>query len=104
MIIKLYARGATPHLHIIEGVSQVSVDARTTKSDVFGFDGAVTTQYEHLNHDDEDCRLITFVSEGTVKSLLVYNKAYICNDEGKTIEAVIVDIPKRNDCGECKEA
>lgn len=104
MIIKLYARGATPHLHIIEGVSQVSVDARTTKKSVFEMDDSVITQYEHLNHDDEDCRLITFVSDGSVKSLLVYNKAYICNDEGKTIEAVIVDILRRNDREDCKES
>ena len=91
MLIKLYARGATPHLHIIENVSQVQVDSRTTSRAVFTMGEEMTpTSYEHLEFDDEDCRLILCRHEDKNKGILVYNHAYICTDEGKTIEKVFV--------------
>lgn len=94
MIIKLYARGATPHLHIIQHVSAVTVDSRTVNAKVFemGNKGKDIVSYEHLDFDDEDdCRLIWFRQDGIETGVLVYGKAYVCNDDGRTIEVVKPD-------------
>lgn len=106
MIIKLYTRGAVNHLHIIENVTRVKVHGGNNHCSRLFVDGLVNPfELEHLDHTNEPCKAIQFErTDGQMETLLVFNKAYICNDDGKTIETVRVEVlPDMNCETNCKE-
>ena len=96
MLIKLYTTNGT--LHIIEEVRCVS-----TYPYLYHFEpkdkmfegpqpegSPAPVQYEQFEKTTE-CRIIDFSDELDVRRrILVGNKAYICNNNGKTVEVVQV--------------
>lgn len=93
MLIKLYTRGAVEHLHIIEDITKVKITRslqhgilsnKSTKPDI----ADLSESYEHLDMTGEGFVLIEYEKEGDPCAVRVYNKAYVCSDDGKTIEPV----------------
>lgn len=85
MLIKYYSQDAS--LHIIENVTAVRVPANPAMGDyalepwqVFCFD-------EELTRDQKPVKVISYEKDGPCM-LKVYGVAYICSDDGKTIEKV----------------
>lgn len=106
MIIKLYTRGAVNNLHIIENVKRIKVHGGDSNYLPLFVDDLVSPfDLEHLNHAGEPCKAIQFEREdGSIETLVVLNKAYICNDDGKTIETVKVDLPPSNNVSKSVES
>lgn len=88
MLIKYY--GLDGSLTIIDSISDVRVpknpDIQAFENDLswntFTFDGPVD------NSTKCDLRAITYADDGPCV-LIVWGIAYICNDDGKTIERVV---------------
>lgn len=94
MLIKVYT--TSEDLHIIENVKDVSVIAgdRIYNPDIpddSGFQTLVFDKFQHsVGHGAEYLvREIRFANDGPYK-VIIANKAYICNNDGKTLEKVIV--------------
>lgn len=96
MIIKYYDYILSPvsDLFIIENVENVVVHGALFQSDDTGPD---INQYQlHLFYDNDQLisndkpskKLITFRQNGVTCRLAVYGTAYICNNDGETIEKV----------------
>lgn len=88
MIIKYYT--ADLRTIIIDGVSDVHINANPCFGD-FALDPWQVFKFD----EPEDCvpipkpsKVITYSKEGCCV-LYVYNVAYVCNDDGKTIEKVV---------------
>ncbi len=93
MLIKLYTK--KNDLHIIENVKDVSVmngdmSYNPDVPDDSGFQVFVFDEFPHSVKSDGEylVREIRYADDGPCK-LLVANKAYICNDEGRTLEKVV---------------
>jgi len=81
MIIKYYTNDPQPLIVILENVSDVTV---------FQDEPEIEGEFTTLNFDNQvggthPC--ITYADDG-VRLLHVYGTAYICNNDGKTIEKV----------------
>lgn len=101
MLIKYYTLAPTDRpsgsLHIIEGVSSVSVPQEVFSSgerpqDVV-HDSATCYRLDNFGPEQQPNpffkKIITFKeNDGTYGYLEVFGKAYVCNDDGKTIEKV----------------
>lgn len=86
MLIKYYTTDAT--LIIIENVTDVAVPASLNAEDYSAY---AEYCFDAVSEDTGfPCKYITYSKDGPC-ALMVYNIAYICNDEGKTIEKVYVD-------------
>lgn len=93
MIIKNYTLGMGGSVSIIEGVEDVTVHLNTFKGKNTGQVTPHTPNswiYQDDVADDQDVRFIDFKKDGIYHRLYVTNFAYVCNDEGKTIETVKV--------------
>lgn len=92
MLIKLYTRGAVENLYIIENITQVRVKrCLSYESNLKSpYDIEPSKSYEHLDMTGEGFVKIEYEKEGNPLAIRVYNKAFICNDEGKTVEPVFV--------------
>ncbi len=105
MIIKNYhttpmqAQSPALDLQIIENVTDVLVYARCYNADDIGdlTASGVTTVYGGPEISDAKCtqpsvpklaRHIDFTRNGVRSRLIVQHHAYICNDEGRTVEKV----------------
>lgn len=85
MLIKVYT--TSEDLHIFEHVTDVSI----LRDIPDGFDvGWETYQFEDspVNEGDVFTPLLRWAQDGP-KQTFVYNKAFICNDDGKTLEKVV---------------
>lgn len=87
MLIKLYTKDAS--LHMIENVTDVSVPANPAFGD-YSLEPWQVFDFELERPQDErekPGKVITFAKDGPCM-MKVWNVAYICTDEGKTIEKV----------------
>jgi len=89
MIIKYYSTDGS--LYIIEGVEDVAVPNNPVFGD-YALDPRKVFDFEHGNDENDRAplnpqRIITYVKDGPCM-LKVWGVAYICNDDGKTIEKV----------------
>jgi len=86
MLIKLYT--LENDIHIIEGVQDVTVYNTAPESprecELFVFDDIGKV----VGNPAFPSRIIEYAKDG-ICQLLVFNKAYICNDDGKTLEKVV---------------
>lgn len=90
MLIKYYALNG--NLHIIENANSVSVATRPSvnidsemKVPTLIFDDTDTVN----DNKKYPCKIISFYDQNNEKwKLLVFNTAFICNNDGKTIEVV----------------
>ena len=87
MIIKLYTRNES--LFILEGVEDVSVPSNPAKGDYALEPWSVYDFETHEEEPERTPKYIEYAKDGP-SVLKVFNLAYICNDEGKTIETVRV--------------
>jgi len=116
MIIKVYEDTIHQDIHIIDNVEDVVVHQYIRGIDTTGdIEGDLTVKYiessihsssncdsrEVSSHPSkfnlktgsirgEHCRHIDYTRNGVRTRLIVRNYAYICNDQGKTIEKVSV--------------
>jgi hypothetical protein len=93
MLIKLYDSMPSNDLHIIEGVSGVTVHSGTFLKRNNGPCEVIGMEYDYQPSASEETevRYISFNNmDGILTRLRVYNLAYVCNDQGKTIETVRV--------------
>lgn len=93
MLIKLYTSGLATDLHIIEGVSSPVVHHGQ-----FNYsNNGPRLEYpnilceENTPQDDAQVKYISYSKDGRWQRLAVLNYAYICNDEGRTVEKVAVE-------------
>lgn len=88
MLIKNYTKDG--NMHIIDGVSDVSV-LNNFNQDI-GDSENILYQEElaELAKDDHPvCKAIQYIDrDERLTTLMIANVAYICNDQGKTIEKV----------------
>lgn len=83
-----------PDLTIIENCEGVVVHGGVYSKDATGPD--INSVQVHLFYDNDDYimqdlppkKLITFFKNGCTHRLQVYGTAYVCNDNGETIEKV----------------
>lgn len=92
MLIKLYTRGAVSHVHIIENVSRVNYSRSLELPDSKRIPTVMDQSFEHLDMSDEKYVWLKFTDNvtGLLQGLRVYNYAYICSDDGKTVDKVSV--------------
>lgn len=94
MIIKLYTRN--DELIIIENITDVRISNKMqeyspNKPTLIGpykesfYDGSLNSTSDNETYA---VREIRFVKDGVGNSLYISNFAYVCNDDGKTIEKV----------------
>lgn len=90
MLIKYYTAGI-PNLHIIENVSNVVANAGFydhRKDSACDFSKSILDKISDDENWPRETLTIDYVKEGTKFRLFVFGVAYICNNEGKTIEKV----------------
>jgi len=91
MIIKAYELTNAPvdKIHIFDHVTDVIVDTNIHTSDFKGEEYITSFIYtgENVTSDQERCH-IDFKRDGISHRLIVFGHAYICSDEGKTIQKV----------------
>jgi len=97
MLIKLYTSGLAKDLHIIENVSSPVVH----EGQYFYSNNGPRLEYPNIlceeNEPPEDAQVkyISYSKDGRWQRLAVLNYAYICNDEGRTVEKVAIEpLPK----------
>ena len=88
MLIKIYT--LNNNIHIIENVQDVTVYDKSP-SDI---DDAELYIFDDISVFDEgdnkklSPKFIEYAKDGVCRAL-IYNKAYICNNDGKTLEKVV---------------
>jgi hypothetical protein len=91
MIIKAYELMQTPtdKIHIFDHVTDVIVDTNIYSSDFKGVEyvPSVIHTGENVTSDQERCH-VDFTRDGIRHRLIVFGHAYICSDDGKTIQKV----------------
>lgn len=97
MIIKNYALGIGGKLHITENVTEVVIHTTQYRGkstgpgdDSSGYNSPNTWIYQDDVADEQHVAFIDFRKDGIRCRLYVTNFAYVCTDEGKTIEKVTV--------------
>ncbi len=93
MLIKNYTLGMPAKVAITEKVTDVVVHLTVHKGnstgDPCGVDSSPNTWvYQDNVADDQDVSFIDYTQDGVRCRLYVTNFAYVCNDEGKTIQKV----------------
>jgi len=96
MLIKYYDYTLSPvsDLFIIENIENVVVHGAIFQPEEMGPD--INQVQNHLFYDNDvlietdrpSKKLITFRKDGCIQRLAVYGTAYICNNDGETIEKV----------------
>lgn len=99
MLIKYYgyipeSAPSSPDLFVIENASNVVVHGGIFKTNEHGPD--INIVQNHLFYDKDSeiqsekpfKKLISFFKDGCIHRLQVYGTAYVCNDNGETIEKV----------------
>lgn len=83
-----------PDLFIIENIENVVVHGGVFGTDDHGPDINTVQIHRFYDRDSEiqaarpSKKLITFTKDGSVNRLQVYGTAYVCNNDGETIEKV----------------
>lgn len=83
-----------PDLTIIENVENVVVNGGVFQHDNIGPDfdkikvNNFLDNFDYIMQDLPFKKLITFTKGGFLQRLEVYGTAYVCNDDGKTVEKV----------------
>lgn len=102
MLIKNYTLGLAGEIHITENVTDVVVhtnqylgkNSGPTPGDTAGGPRVPNSWiYQDDVKDDQPVRFIDYTKDGIRNRLYVTNFAYICSDDGKTIERVKVIYP-----------
>lgn len=98
MLIKVYTHAFPTVLHILENVTDVRIDKNIYPLGQMGSIespsiGAVYTFDDVVDPPEQSQRpigncFIDFTRNGIRARLLVSNYAYVCNDDGRTIEKV----------------
>ncbi len=84
MLIKYY--DLNNNIHLIEKVKDVSIYNKVPEeSDEI--ETMVLEDFDFSKEVKNPCKVVHYADNG-LKQLLVFGKAYICNDDGKTIEKV----------------
>ena len=91
MIIKYYTNEFPETLYILEDVSDIeaptSLVTEHTPSEIHEAP-VVVHQYDR-NYDEKSfAKIVFFKKDGALHQLNVFGTAYICNNDGKTIEKV----------------
>lgn len=98
MLIKVYTHAFPTVLHILENVTDIRIDHNIRQlgsigddvdgRSVYTFGDEFTREYTKGEPKPAGNCTIDFLRDGVRSRLLVANFAYVCNDEGKTIEKV----------------
>ena len=85
MLIKYY--DLNNNIHLIEKVKDVSIYKSVPEANEGLLETIVLEGFDFSKEIKDPCKIVHYSDNG-LKQLLVFNVAYICNDDGKTIEKV----------------
>lgn len=92
MIIKAYTNNFPEEIYLIEGASDVVVHQNLFSGPQCGPDRPIITTFRYIDNaspDEPDTfKIIDYTQNSIGTRLVIRNRAYVCNDEGKTIEKV----------------
>ena len=85
MIIKYY--DLDKNIHLIENVKDISIYNRLPEEPIAEIETIVLEGFDLSKEITIPCKVVHYSDNG-LKQLLVFGIAYICNDDGKTLEKV----------------